>query len=83
MYFFALKNIEPAIASALYTGVGPTAVLALSALGFTMAKQTDTGWLERLGHFGVLASLALAVQLHRPVAGNGAPFGAGLEASHV
>jgi hypothetical protein len=57
MYFFALKNIEPAIVNTLYTGIGPIAVLALSGLGASMAHRTDTGWLELIGHFGVLASL--------------------------
>lgn len=56
-YFFALKHIEPAIVSTLYTGIGPIAVLALSALGVSMAKGTATGWLERVGYVGVIASL--------------------------
>ena len=56
-YFFALKHIEPAIVNTLYTGVGPIAVLALSALGVSMAKETATGWLERLSYVGVLLSL--------------------------
>ena len=56
-YFFALKHIEPAIVNTLYTGVGQIAVLALSALGVSMAKGTATGWLERVGYVGVLASL--------------------------
>lgn len=58
VYFFALKTLDPAIVNTLYTGIGPTAVLTLSALGMTMAKRTDTGRLELFGHFGVLASLA-------------------------
>lgn len=56
-YFFALKHLEPAIVNTLYTGVGSIAVLALSALGESMAKEADTGWLERVGYVGVLASL--------------------------
>jgi len=62
MFFFALKNLEPAIVSTLYTGIGPTAVLAFSALGLAMAKRTDIGRFEFVGHCGVLASLiAIAV----------------------
>ena len=56
-YFFSLKHIEPAIVSTLYTGIGPIVVLALSGLGVSMAKGTATGWLERVGYVGVLASL--------------------------
>jgi drug/metabolite transporter (DMT)-like permease len=56
-YFFALKHIEPAIVNTLYTGVGQIAVLTLSVLGISMAKGTTTGWLERAGYVGVLASL--------------------------
>ena len=57
LYFFALKNMEPAIVSTLYTGIGPATVLGLSALGMAMTKRTNPGWLECVGHFGVLASL--------------------------
>src|SRR5215471_20080395 len=57
MYFFALKNIEPAIVNTLYTGIGPIAVLVLAQLRISMAHRTDTSWTELLGHFGVLASL--------------------------
>lgn len=67
-YFFALKRIEPAIVSTLYTGIGPIAVLALSALGVSMAKGTATGGLERVGYIGVIACasrvrLSLALSL--------------------
>jgi drug/metabolite transporter (DMT)-like permease len=57
MIFFALKNLEPAIVSTLYTGIGPTAVLALSALGLAMTKRPDIGRIEFAAHLGVLASL--------------------------
>lgn len=57
LFFFALKNLEPAIVNTLYTGVGPIAVLALSALGVSMAKSGTTGTAERLSYAGVLASL--------------------------
>jgi len=56
-YFFALKNIEPAIVNTLYTGIGPMAVLVLSTFRVSMAKGADTGWLELIGYFGVLAAL--------------------------
>ncbi|MDP6708269.1 MAG: hypothetical protein QF893_18145 [Alphaproteobacteria bacterium] len=56
-YFFALKNLEPAIVNTLYTGIGPIAVLALSALGLPLARGGRTGRLERIGYFGVGASL--------------------------
>lgn len=56
-YFFALKHLEPAIVSTLYTGVGSIAVLALSGLGVSMARSANMGWLERIGYLGVLATL--------------------------
>jgi len=57
MYFFALKNVEPAIVNTLYTGIGSITVLMLSGFGISIARRADTGWLELIGHFGVLASL--------------------------
>ena len=48
MYFFALKNIEPAIVNTLYTGIGPIAVLVLAQLRISMAHRTDTSWTELL-----------------------------------
>lgn len=56
-YFFALKHMEPAIVTTLYTGVGSIAVLALSGLGVSMAMKVQTSWLERAGYVGVIASL--------------------------
>ncbi len=56
-YFFALKHLEPAIVTTLYTGVGSIAVLALSGLGVSMAMRVKAGWLERAGYVGVIGSL--------------------------
>jgi drug/metabolite transporter (DMT)-like permease len=58
MYFFALRNLEPAVVSTLYTGIGAAVVLALSNMGFTTANRTDASWFELVGHAGVLLSLA-------------------------
>ena len=56
-YFYALTHLEPAIVNTLYTGVGPFAVIALSALGVQMAKAGEAGRLERAAYIGVLVSL--------------------------
>ena len=56
-FFFGLKHLEPAIVNMLYTGVGPLAVLALSAAGLRMVKPVTIGMLERAAYAGVFASL--------------------------
>jgi drug/metabolite transporter (DMT)-like permease len=56
-YFFALKHLEPAIVTTLYTGMGSLAVLALSGMGVSMAGNVKVGWLERIGYIGVFSSL--------------------------
>ncbi|MGE3642697.1 MAG: hypothetical protein AB7F96_02465 [Beijerinckiaceae bacterium] len=57
-YFFGLAHIEPAVVNTLHSGVAPLTVVALSALGFSIAGSHKVRFLEALFLAGMTVTLA-------------------------
>src|SRR5215813_8832248 len=66
-FFYGLKNLEPAVVTTLYNGIGPLTVLGLGALGWTTAKRRPSAgeWFCYLGIAGTLAALVVVVLANR------------------
>jgi drug/metabolite transporter (DMT)-like permease len=57
-YFYSLKHLQPSIVNTLHSGAGPLTVIALSALGWHIAKPSPVRRAEYVCYAGLAGSLA-------------------------
>ena len=57
-FFFALKNLDPAIVNTIHSAMGPLTVVLLGARGVALAKPAPIGRAEFFGYAGIAASVA-------------------------